>query len=181
MPKLTTRSICTVAMILAITAILAIFCTFRIGTVIKIPFKFISVFVTGVLFGPLLGGFVGAAGDILNVILMPSGPWLPQLTFCEFISGVVFGVFFYRLGYNVKSYTIRSISCTLVGFVLDMFLTTYFLVGAGYFPGFTIAFETRLAAGIIKMILQCAILITSRMFFLRFSTIIAKLTDTNIR
>ena len=100
--KITTREICLFAVFTAITAILGIYATFRIGNQIKIPTKFISVFFTGVIFGPLAGGIVGAIADILNSVLMPVGAPLPQITAVEFLNGVVFGLCFYKVRNNKK-------------------------------------------------------------------------------
>ena len=174
-PKLSTKSICAIAMLLAITAVLAIFFTFRIGTFIKIPMKFISVFITGVFFGPWIGGFVGAAGDILNVLLMPSGPWIPLLTLGEFICGFIYGVFFYKADNDSSGYISKCIACTGIMFLIDMFYTTYVLASIGYFPGFTIAFEARLVAGILKAIIQFAVLAVFRKLLPRFRHEINKL------
>ena len=150
-------------MLVAITAILAIFCTFRIGDAIKIPLKFISVFVASALFGPWLGGLCGALGDLINVFLVPSGAPLPLLTVLEFFVGFVYGVFFYNRTQNSKSYIFRCILCAVIIFLSDIFLSTAVLLGAGYFPDFMSAIIIRLPAGIIKAIIQLV-------FFMSYTT-----------
>ena len=86
-PRFTVRRLCGAAMLLAITVVLAMFFTFRVGNTVKIPFKFISVYLSAAVFGPWIGGFVGAAGDIINAFMSPVGAWLPQLSLCEFLCG----------------------------------------------------------------------------------------------
>lgn len=158
LPRLTVRDICAIGMLLAITALLAIFFTFRIGNTIKIPLKFISVFVASVLYGPWIGGFVGACGDILNVVLAPSGAWIPALTLIEFLCGFVYGVLFYRLPYKGISYLLRVAICAFAMLCIDLFLASSALIGAGIFPSFSVAFGIRLPAGILKAVMQAVVL-----------------------
>ena len=160
-PHLSPRDLCAAAMLMAITAILAIYCTFRIGNTIKIPIKFISVFISAVLFGPWIGGLCGAVGDILNAVLMPVGPFLPQLTCLEFLSGFVFGVFFYNRKTRGVSYILRALGAAAAMFLIDMLLSTAVLVNAGYFPSFKTAFVFRIWAGVIKAGLQLAFILVS--------------------
>ena len=163
-PEFSVYKLCALAMLTAITAILAIFCTFRIGDAIKIPLKFISVFVSAALFGPWVGGLCGAVGDILNIFLAPSGAPLPLLTVLEFFVGFVYGVFFYNRQTNSKTFILRCILCTVVVFLSDMILTTAVLLNAGYFPDFGSAFIIRLPAGIIKAVLQFIFFVISKNF-----------------
>lgn len=168
-PSLTVKNLCILALLMAITALLSIFCTFRIGTVVKIPLKFISIFVTGAVFGPVFAGLTAAIGDLLNCILAPSGPIIPQITVIEFISGAVFGLFFFTPNLTKNSYIIRTILCVLVQFCIDMFLTTsLFTFWLGWYPSFSVAFAARIIAGIIKPILQAAVLLGARKYIDRF-------------
>ena len=157
--KLTLKELCAVSMLMAITAILAIYCTFRIGNQIKIPLKFISVFITGFFFGPWIGGLCGAVGDILNILLVPVGTPLPALTLLEFVSGFIYGAFFYRQKISGIGYVLRCIICAILQFIIDMFLSSWVLVHAGIFPSFSVAFPIRLTAGIIKFSLCFAVLL----------------------
>ncbi len=162
-PNLSVKDICLLGLLVAITALLSIFCTFRIGTVVKIPLKFISVFITGALYGPIFSGFVAATGDLLNCLLAPSGPIIPQITIIEFLSGFMYGLLFFKSNLSKKSYIVRTILCVGIQFLIDMFLTTaLFSLWLGWYPSFAVAFGARLVAGIIKPILQTAVLLTCR-------------------
>ncbi len=160
-PKLTVYNLCAIAMLMAITTILAVFCTFRLGDLVKIPFKFIAVFVAGVIFGPWVGGLCGAVGDILNVLLVPSGAPIPALTVLEFLIGFIYGALFYRPSEKRKIYFIKCIICAVLMFLIDMFLSTAVLLEAGYFPTFAVAFSLRLPAGIIKAVIQTVFFLLS--------------------
>lgn len=173
-PKLTVKSLCTLGLLMAITALLSIFCTFRIGSVIKIPIKFISVFVTAAIFGPIFGGITGAVGDLLNCILAPSGPIIPQITAIEFLSGFVYGLFFFKPNLTKKTFLIRVVLCVLVQFFIDMFITTALFVQLTWYPTFWSAFAARIIAGVIKPVLQIAMLLMSRKYLNQFRQLALK-------
>ncbi len=166
--KITLKKLCILSLMTAITAILSIYCTFRIGNAIKIPFKFVSVFLTAVMFGPLWGGMIAVLGDILNVFLAPSGPWIPMITAVEFLNGIVFGIFFYKRSYETKSYFSRTFVCCLILLLLDMILTSAVLTNVGYFPTFAAALIMRFPAGIIKVFIQGIFIIISKEYVQRF-------------
>lgn len=169
--NMTLKKFCILSLLCAITAILSIYCTLRIGNAIKIPFKFISIFLTAATLGPVCGGLVGAIGDILNVFLAPSGPWLPQLTIVEFFYGFVFGLIFHNKKYSGKGYILRSILCIAVLFLIDMFITTFILKSAGYFPTFMAGFWIRLSAGVVKAVIQGIFILFSSKYLGKFKAL----------
>ena len=63
--KLNARKICMLGMLTALTAVLGMYCTIRIGAGIKISFKFVSVFMVASMFGPVWGGVACVISDIL--------------------------------------------------------------------------------------------------------------------
>lgn len=170
--KLTTKKFCILSLLVAITAILSIYCTFRVGNAIKIPFKFISVFLTAATLGPVWGGVVALLGDILNVFLAPSGAWLPPITVIEFLYGFVFGIFFYKRSFSGKSYILRTILCLLVLFIIDLGLTSFILKSAGYFPTFLTAVGIRSTAAVIKIIIQGIFILISSGYMKKFRALV---------
>lgn len=164
-PKLSVKDICVLGLLIAITTILAIFFTFRIGVYNKIPLKFISVFTTAVLYGPFYAGLVGALGDLLNCLFAPSGMFLPQITAIEFLCGFVFGLFFFKQNLSRKSYYLRMLLCVIVQFVIDMGLTTaIFTYQLRWFPNFSSAFLAKSIAGFIKPLLNTSVILTMRAY-----------------
>lgn len=152
---------CHLGLLCAITVILAVYATFRVGNLIKIPLKFISVFITGAIFGPLPAALVGLLGDILNTVLMPSGAWLPGISMVEFVSGFIYGAFFYKRFNFSKSYLLRLVLCVLCQGMLDMFVTPVFLVQAGFFVSYPAALALRFPATVIKAFAQGAVILLS--------------------
>ncbi len=169
--KLTVKKLCVLAMLTALTAILAIYGTFRVGNYIKIPTKFISVFITGAVFGPVWGGVVGALGDILNSFLMPVGPWLPQITAVEFLCGFLFGLFFYK---GEGKYLLRTVLCALVLTAIDLVLMSLLLTQVGYFPSFTAAVTIRFAASAIKFALYILVCLLLKKYLASFERLMNK-------
>ena len=154
-PKLSVKDICVLGLLIAITIVLAVYCTFRVGEAIKIPMKFISIFIPAVIYGPFYGELVATLGDLFNCLLAPSGALLPQITLIEFLNGFVFGIFFFRQNISSRSYLLRTVACVLVLFGVDMVLTTAVLsLWVGIFPSFGVAFATRIVAGVIKAALH---------------------------
>ena len=67
------------AMLLAIAVILSFF-KIPLTEVMEIRFANIPVAVAGMLFGPGVGGAVGALSDILGYAVRPTGPYFPGFT-----------------------------------------------------------------------------------------------------
>lgn len=170
--KLTVKKLCVLAMLTALTAVLAIYCTFRIGTLIKIPLKFITVFISAALFGPVWGGVVALLGDILNAVLMPVGAFLPQVSAVEFLYGFIFGLFFYKK--FTKDYVRNTVLCALVLTLIDLFLMSYLLTGVGIFPSFTAAVVTRFAASAIKFALYILVCLVLKKYLTSFERLMNK-------
>ncbi len=99
--KMTTKEICIVAMLIAITVVLSFISGYLRTPVGKLNISFISVYVCAYLFGPLMGGLTGALADLISVWVSASGAPIPLFTVIEFINGFIFGLFFYQ-GANSK-------------------------------------------------------------------------------
>lgn len=166
------KKLCTLGLLTAITVILAMFCTFRIGELIKIPFKFISVFLTAAIFGPLWGGTVAVIGDILNVFFTGMA-FNPLISIVEFLCGLVFGILFYNRPFCGKGYILRTALCSIIMFFIDMVITSYILTVSGIFASFEIAVYSRFIAGIIKALLHFVFIAISVKFLPQFK----KLTE----
>ena len=79
------------AMLLAVAVILSFF-KISLSEVMEIRFSNIPVAVAGMLFGPGVGGAVGALADILGYVVRPTGPYFPGFTISSALSGVIFGL-----------------------------------------------------------------------------------------
>ena len=128
---LNAKDICVLALLIALSVLLAVYGTVRIGAGIKISLKFISVFITAALFGPLWGGAVAALSDVIAFMINPvGGMFLPQITMVEFLYGFTYGLVFYNMGswHGFKT-MLKIVLCVIfqIG-LLNLCLTSYFLM-----------------------------------------------------
>ena len=128
---LNAKDICVLALLIALSVLLAVYGTVRIGAGIKISLKFIAVFITAALFGPLWGGAVAALSDVIAFMINPvGGMFLPQITMVEFLYGFTYGLVFYNMGswHGFKT-MLKIVLCVIfqIG-LLNLCLTSYFLM-----------------------------------------------------
>lgn len=70
--------------------------------IIRIGFGFIPVAMSGMMFGPLLAGIIGATSDILGMIIFPKGAYFPGFTLSAFVGAAIYGILFYNKKVSVK-------------------------------------------------------------------------------
>lgn len=150
----TIKKTAVLGLLTAVTVLLAMFCTFRIGSTIKIPLKFMSVFITAYIYGPLCGGIVAALGDVINVFFSPVGQFNPFITGVEFLYGIIMGFFFFDYNGTKKAYTLRAVVCSLVLCTADLFITSFILYKMNYFNSYILAVKIRLIASAVKFVIN---------------------------
>ena len=108
------KSLTLASMLVAMSVIIGIFCktflSFGDG-LLRITFENLPIIISGILFGPIIGGAVGAASDLISYLLSPQ-TYPPNLivTLGAFSVGVVSGI--------VSRYVIRkhsTLQITLAG------------------------------------------------------------------
>ena len=118
----TTRTLVSLALLCAMEIVLARFCVIWITNSIKITFEAIPILLAGLLFGPLAGGLVGAASDILGAAFLSGLGWTPALTVTPILLGVLPGLL--RPLLLKKSNLPRFFTVTFPGFILGSMLWT---------------------------------------------------------
>jgi ECF transporter S component (folate family) len=86
----------------------------------------------GILYGPLWAGAAYAVGDILGMMILPTGPYFPGFTLTAFLTGVTFGLFLHTRTVTWKRVVIPS---AIVLVIINLGLDTYWLtiiLGKGY-------------------------------------------------
>ena len=166
---------CIIAMLLSLTVLLSLTTTFYPAPWLKITFKFVSVFVTGVLFGPIIAGGTSFIGDALCVVFRPSLTFIPQISFVEFLAGFIYGATFHKTEKFSKAYVVRLVICVILQLILDIFVTTYFLSQVGYAPqNYGAAIISRLPASFIKLLLQVIVILSFSKYLSVFSKFLKK-------
>lgn len=112
-----------VAMLVALYTILSFF-TLNISTTCEISFAYLALGVCGMMFGPVVGGIAGAAGDILGYFVSPNGGFFPGFTLSAFIMGFLYGIFLYKKPITLKR-TMLAVFIVMV--VCNLVLTPIWL------------------------------------------------------
>ena len=91
---------------------------------IRISLGFLPLAVYASVSGPLRSGLAGAAADIIGCLLFFPGLYFPGFTISSFVSGFIYGTFFYNKPVSIKRIII-AFAATF--FVVDLFLNTIWL------------------------------------------------------
>ena len=117
------RTICHVAILIALEIVLSRFCSINTSGV-KIGFSFLPIALCAMLYGPLWGGVAAAGADFIGALLFPFGPYFVGFTISAFVRGVVFGLFLYRkkkLRLFPELLMTILINCILIGLIVDTY------------------------------------------------------------
>ena len=117
------KALAMTAMLLAIAVVLG-FYTLQVTDFIKIGFAFIADEMTGMLFGPVVGGLMGGAADLVKFLVRPTGPFFPGFTISGAASGVIYGMVLYK-----KPPTLGRVALAngIVMIVVNICMNTYWL------------------------------------------------------
>lgn len=100
--------------------------------IIRISFGFVPQAFASMLFGPLIGGIGSIAGDLLGMLIAPSGPYFAGFTLSAFLTGMIYGVFLFNKPKTLVRITLAVLCVTVF---IDICLNTYWLtilLGKGY-------------------------------------------------
>lgn len=137
---------------------------------IRVGFGRAPIVMSGLLFGPLLGGLTGAAADLIGVLINPMGTYHPGFTISAILDGLIPGLIaiFYRRKLVGRShitlrrvFTVELILTILNSIVLNTLWLTQ-LLGKGYM----ILLPARVINAVINLPIQTIMIYT----ILRFLT-----------
>lgn len=129
---------------------------------LRISFGYIPLMLSGIMFGPLVGGLTGLAADFIGFLINPQGPYHPGFTLSSILWGVIPGLVFLRFrgkkNYDkIYSYKNILVAVFLVSIIVSLGLDTYWLSRL-YGKGFIILLPTRILAAVISIPLYTIIL-----------------------
>jgi ECF transporter S component (folate family) len=149
---------------------------------LRISFAYVPLILAGTLLGPVWGALIGAAGDLLGMLLMPKASFFAGFTLNALLTGMVYGFFLYSrpggqqtpppksgfLGINPpgtnKSYLIRLIiSVLIVHLFINLGLNTLWL-SIMYKRAFIALVAARMAAGFIQIPIQIGSMFAIKIF-----------------
>ena len=88
-----------------------------VSSMLEISFAFLAIAAAGLLYGPVMAGVIAVIADTIGFFLSPSGGFFPGFTLSAFLSGFLFGMFFYKKKVTVKR-VIAASFCHMILFNL---------------------------------------------------------------
>ena len=104
-----------------------------LSRIIMIPgvinFGGLPIIFAGVVFGPVVGGIVGAVGDVVSFIVRPTGPFMPHFVLTSALTGIIPGLMMKLLKAEMPKFPLwkifTSILCGQV--ITSVLMVPYFL------------------------------------------------------
>ncbi len=156
-------SLAAVAMLLALRVVLGFFANGTLaffGNNIKLSGAFLPIAVTGIMFGPVPAAIVGALGDIVSFFLNPAGgAYFPGFTISGLLTGLIYGLFFYKNEVSVPKTIIAWLTNMLV---VETFLAAYwlyFLYGGSSGSSYGVYLTARFISEAVKCIPEILLII----------------------
>lgn len=117
------RTLTLVSMLIGIAVVLGFYAV-QVGDYIKISFAFIANELTGLLFGPVVGGIMGGVTDIIKYIARPTGPFFFGFTFNAILGGMIYGFLLYKRPVRLSRIIVAKV---IVMIVINLGFTTLWL------------------------------------------------------
>lgn len=154
MQKLKNVRVLTVsAFLVAIATVLGFF-KVPITELIEIRFQYLPIAVGGAMFGPAVGGVIGMLADVLGYLVKPTGAFFPGFTISSILSGIIYGLFFYKKRITVP----RIIAAELTETILCSLVINSINLSILYGNAFSVVVATRLLKVLIMFPIDTIIL-----------------------
>lgn len=131
--KITTRTLVQASVLVAISIVLSRVGTIMITPQLKLGFGETPLMLTGLLFGPFVGGIAGLVADLTGFLFNSFGaPWHPGFTFSSgmwgFIPGV-FAMYFRKELFKKDIFSLKrvSIAVTITMIIVSLGLNSFWL------------------------------------------------------
>lgn len=166
--KLDTRIMVKAALLTALSIVMTRFLYFFVPLAgmptLRISFGEIPIMMSGLMFGPLVGGITGLVADLVGVLINPQGAFHPGFTLSSILWGAIPGLFLliFKRSENYEStYSFKKIFISvLVSFVvISLTLNTIWLKHL-YGTGFIALLPGRLLNAAVSVPLQSVIITT---------------------
>ncbi len=151
-----------VAISIAMTRFLYFFVPIAGFPAIRISFGEIPLMISGLLFGPLIGGIGGIVADIIGIMVNSQGAFHPGFTLSSMLWGAIpglLGIYFKSRGEARNPFTIQRIvlTVTICFVVISLGLNTLWL-SSMFGKGFMVMLPGRVIAALVNIPLQSYII-----------------------
>ncbi len=147
-------ALATTGLLIAMRTVLAVFLSFQITDTLRISVSFIANVIIGVLYGPVMGFVAGAVGDLVQFVIKPTGAFFPGWTLSAALSGLIFGLFFYKRfpkkAVDIKYILLCVVTLTVEMVLINLLLGTFWCV-LMYGKGFEFYFTSRFLKNIVQL------------------------------
>lgn len=128
----TVRVIVFTSLFTAIGVVLELFTNFSLlGGAVQVKLSFIPIGICGMMFGPAPAMLCAFLTDFLRATVFPTGAYIPTLSLCQAVMGLIYGVCFYRS----KITTLKVTLTTLVNFFVVTLLLKSLCLAPIYYTG----------------------------------------------
>ena len=159
--KIKTKYLVMAAFLTALSIVLTRFFSVMLPEV-RIGIGKVPIVMSGLLFGPMLGGISGAAADLVGMLLFPTGAYHPGFTISSMLDGLIPGIFalyFNRhlkkgVRFNFSRILVVQIVLTILNSIIlnTLWLTQY--LG----KGFIVLLPARVLNAVISLPIQTIII-----------------------
>lgn len=119
------RTLCRVAILIALEIVLTRFASFNTPT-LRIGFGFAPIALCGIIYGAPIAATAAGISDVLGAIIFPIGGGIyPPITLTAILTGAVFGLFLHRKNAKFFPNVVLCAICTCFG--LSLGLNSYWL------------------------------------------------------
>ncbi len=121
------RALVITAMLLALRVVLGMFANTTLaffGNAVKISGAFLPTAIAGAMLGPVPALLVGALGDIISFMIVPTGTFFPGFTVSGALTGLIYGLFLYKNQITLPRVIIAWVVNTLA---VETFLAAFWL------------------------------------------------------
>lgn len=115
----------------------------------KISFTFLTLALAAYLYGPIVSCLIGGLGDLIGALLFPIGAFNPLFTITAILSGLVYGLLFYKDLDNKKI----IIAILIDRIVVSLLINTYF-ISITYNSSYGALLLTRVYQNIVMIIVE---------------------------
>ena len=102
----------TCAILLALRVILGML-EINIGNTFRISFSYLPIAIGGFLFGPIASCFIAFLGDVITLIVHPTGFPNFGIMFAQVLSGFIYGILLYKQSISLIRTSITCLTITI--------------------------------------------------------------------
>ena len=128
--------------------------TIQLNQALHLSFEFLPFASLSMLFGPVAGAMSGGLSDIINYIINPKGAFFPGFTISAMVSGIIYGIAFYKKEISVKRCIFAEIAIVVI---VDILLNTLWL-SLLYGKGFFILLPMRIIKNVVMIPINVAMM-----------------------